>query len=144
MPTLEKLTIKSVQRVKQHDPVQQRRAKLTDALNEQAKVLAAQLKGEVHQVKTRGWTTNDEGERVSVERMRTVRAWFWEGADGWYVQCRYGSKVLDLGKGNAVYVKTLAEVEGVLEALLIATQNGELDSQVDKVLKTRKKAHAAS
>ena len=140
MPTLEKLTIKSVRRVTQHDPIQQRRAKLTDALNEQAKVLAAQLKGEVYQVKSRGWQTNDDGERVSVERMRTVRAWFWEGDDGWYVQCRYGSKVLELGKGNAVYVKTLAEVEGVLEALLIATQNGELDAAIETALSKRKAA----
>ena len=140
MPTLDKLTIKSVQRVTHRDPVQQRRAKLTDALNEQARVLAAQLKGKVYQVKTSGWATNDDGERVSVERMRTVRAWFWAADGGWYVQCRYGSRMLALGKGNAVYVETLADVEGVLEALLIATQNGELDAAIGAVLAKRKPA----
>ncbi|WP_417247397.1 hypothetical protein [Celeribacter sp.] len=138
MAQLAKLTVKTVQRVSKADPTQQRRAKLIAKIEEQAKVLAAKLNGEVHQVRVQGWVTNEHGEKVSVEKMRQVRAWFFEQDSGWYVQCRYGSKVLDLGKGNAVFVKTLQEVEGVLEAFLVATQQGELDAAVAAALAKRK------
>lgn len=140
MTQLAKLTVKTVKRAKAKDPTQQRRAKLIAAIEEQAKVFAAKLKGEVHQVRANGWATNEHGEKVSIEKMRQVRAWFFEQDGGWYVQCRYGSKVLDLGKGNAVFVKELKDVEGALEALLVATQHGELDAAIEMALSKRKAA----
>jgi len=84
--------------------------------------------------------TNAQGEKVAVEKMRQVRAWFFAQDGGWYVQCRYGSKVLDLGKGNAVFVKTLKDLDGVLEAFLVATQQGELDAAITAALSKRKVA----
>jgi nitroreductase len=66
-----------------------------------------------------------------VERMRKVRKWFFEQDGGWYVQCKYGSKVLALGKGgNAVFVKALDDVEAALQALYAAAAGGELDEAV--------------
>ena len=77
---------------------------------------------------------NEQGEKVLVERMRKVRAWFFEQDGGWYVQCRYGNKTLELGKGgNAVFVKALADVEGALQALYAAVAGGELDEAVSAV-----------
>ena len=140
MTQLAKLTVKTVKRANAKDPTQQRRAKLIAAIEEQAKVFAAKLKGDVHQVRAKGWATNEHGEKVAIERMRQVRAWFFEQDGGWYVQCRYGSKVLDLGKGNAVFVKELKDVEGALEAFLVATQQGELDAAIEAALSKRKAA----
>ena len=138
MTELAKLTIRTVVRTSNTDPKMQRRAKLIAAIEEQAKVLAAALKGEAYQVKKSGWMKNDDGEKVAIEKMRQVRAWFFEQDSGWYVQCRYGSKILDLGKGNAVFVKTLKEVDDALEAFLIAAKIGELDAAIEAVLTKRK------
>lgn len=140
MTQLAKLTVRTVQRASRTDPTQQRRDKLIDKLEQQAEVLAAKLNGEEHQERVQAWVTNEQGEKVAVEKLRKVRAWFFEQDGGWYVQCRYGSKVLKLGKGNAVFVKTLNEVGGVLETFKEATQQGELDTAIADALSKRKAA----
>ena len=55
------------------------------------------------------WMTNDMGERVLVKTHRRIRPWFFEQDGGWYVQCRYGARVIAAdGTNNAVLVKTLS------------------------------------
>ncbi len=74
-----------------------------------------------------------------VERMRKVRAWFFEQDGGWCIQCKYGSRALGLGKdGNAVFVKTLADVEGAFQALYAAAAGGELDAAISAVVQSKK------
>jgi hypothetical protein len=72
--------------------------------------------------------TNDQGERVLVKTQRRVRAWFFAQDGGWYVQCRYGARVIAVdGKNNAVFVKSLKEVGPVIEVMIAAAKAGELD-----------------
>jgi hypothetical protein len=67
-----------------------------------------------------------------------VRAWFFEQDGGWYVQCKYGSKALTLGKGgNAVFVNALDDVEGALQALYAAAAGGELDEAIENMMKSK-------
>ena len=76
---------------------------------------------------------NEHGERVSVQTHRRVRPWFFEQDGGWYVQCRYGARVIAAdGTNNAVFVKTLKEVEPVLDAFIAAASSGELDGAIAK------------
>jgi len=139
MSALSKLTVKSVIRTSKQDPVQQRRQKLVAGIEEQLKVAEAALKGESYQVRRETWAKNEQGEKVLVERMRKVRAWFFEQDGGWYVQCKYGSKALALGKdGHAVFVKALADVEGALQALYAAAASGELDDPMENIVKSSK------
>lgn len=138
MPALSNLAIKSVTRANKQDPVQQRRLKLVGGIEEQLKVAAAAQKGESYEVQRKTWAKNEQGEKVLVERMRKVRAWFFEQDGGWYVQCKYGNKVLALGKGNAVFAKALKDVEGVLQVLHAAAAGGELDEAVTNVLRRKK------
>ncbi len=50
------------------------------------------------------------------------------------MQCRYGARVIAAdGTNNAVFVKSLADVAGVLDALLNAAAVGELDGAITKV-----------
>jgi hypothetical protein len=78
--------------------------------------------------------TNEQGERVAVKAMRTVRPWFFAQDSGWYVQCRYGARVIAAdGTNNAVFVKSLDEVAAVLDAFLNAAAAGELDGAITKV-----------
>jgi hypothetical protein len=103
----------------------------------QLKVAAAAMKGESYEVRRKVWVKNEHGEKVLVERMRKVRAWFFEQDGGWYVQCKYGNKALVLGKGgNAVFVKALADVEGALQALYAAAAAGELDEVIENMIKS--------
>lgn len=131
MSALAKLNLKTVQRTVKKDPVLARREKLTAAIDEQRKVLAAVVAGEEYTVKTMRWQKNEAGERVCVEHEKRVRAWFFEQDNGYYVQCKYGSRVLSInGKSNAVFVDKLADVAGVLEAFEKAADAGELDKAV--------------
>jgi len=107
-------------------------------VEEQLKVAEAAQKGESYETRRKTWAKNEQGEKVLVERMRKVRAWFFEQDGGWYVQCKYGSKALVLGKGgNAVFVKVLADVEGALQALYAAAAGGELDEAIENMMKSR-------
>lgn len=137
MTNLSKLTVKSVTRTNKQDPVQQRRQKLLAGIEEQLNVLAAAMKDESYEVAKKTWVKNEQGEKVLVEKMRAVRAWFFEQDGGWYVQCKYGSRALALGKGNAVFVKTLQDVQGALATLKDAAAAGELDQAIENMMKRR-------
>lgn len=138
MSHLAKLNLKTVQRNVQKDPVIARREKLVAAIEEQGRVLAAALNGDEYTVKTKRWQQNDAGERVRVEHDKRVRAWFFEQDNGYYVQCRYGSRILNInGKSNAVFVDKLENVAGVLEAFKLAAESGELDKAVVLAAKSR-------
>ena len=134
MTHLAKLTFKTVDRSAKRDPIIARRDKLVAGLKEQKLVHAAALKKEDHRVERHKWMTNDMGERVAVKAMRTVRPWFFAQDGGWYVQCRYGARVIAAdGTNNAVFVKSLDEVAAVLDAFLNAVAAGELDPAITKV-----------
>ena len=133
MNALAKLNFKTVTKTNTRDPVIARREKLVAGLKEQKLVFAAALEGKDHRVERHKWMSNEYGERVSVQTHRRVRPWFFEQDGGWYVQCRYGARVIAAdGTNNAVFVKTLKEVELVLDAFIAAATTGELDTAIAK------------
>ncbi|MCR9069086.1 MAG: hypothetical protein NXH79_09595 [Rhodobacteraceae bacterium] len=78
--------------------------------------------------------TNDAGERTLVEHDKRVRAWFFEQDGGWYVQCKYGARTVQLGdKANSVFVKKPNDVAPVLEAFYAACAAGEFDAALSKL-----------
>ena len=77
--------------------------------------------------------TNDMGERVLVKTHRRIRPWFFEQDGGWYVQCRYGARVIAIEGNNAVFVKVLDDVISVLDAFINAAAAGELDAAITEV-----------
>ena len=131
MSHLAKLNLKAVQRANQKDPILVRRGKLLAGIAEQKLVLDAMALGTTYEVKAKRWRNNETGERVLVEVNKRIRPWFFEQDNGWYVQCRYGSRVLSIsGKSNAVFVNKLEEVAAVLDAFAAAAASGELDRAV--------------
>lgn len=126
MSYLSKLNFKTVMRVAERDPVAERRAKFAGAAEEQRQVVAAALKGETYtkQLKSRG------GEPV---RERLVRPWFFQKDAGWYLQPRYGARIMLVdGKSNAIFAAKLADVDAVLTALVEAAKSGELDPVLER------------
>lgn len=131
MSVLAKLNLKTVQRTMNKDPVVARRDKLVAGIEEQLLMVAAALRGERFSVSVTRKVTNDAGERVEQTAEKRARAWFFEQDRGWYVQCRYGARILYLnGKNNAVWVAELKEVADVLAAFKAAAVVGELDKAV--------------
>lgn len=138
MSYLAKLNLKTVQRVVQKDPVIARRDKLLAGITEQKLVLDAMMHGEQFEVRVKRWRNNEAGDRVLVEMNKRVRPWFFQQDNGWYVQCRYGSRVLNInGKCNAVFVDKLEDVAAVLTAFGDAANTGELDRAVLLAMKAR-------
>ena len=134
MTHLAKLNFITVNRSSTRNPIIARRDKLLAGLKEQKLVHAAALKKQDHRVERHKWMTNDMGERVMVKAMRRVRPWFFEQDGGWYVQCRYGARVIAAdGTNNAVFVKVLDDVISVLDAFLNAADAGELDAAITEV-----------
>jgi len=131
MTYLAKLTFKSVTKAEARDPVVMRRDKLILALYEQRSVVDAALRGEDFTVERSKWMNNSDGHRVLVKTRRRVRPWFFEHDGGWYVQCRYGARVIAAdGTNNAVFVKSLKDVGTVIEVLSAAVKAGELDGVI--------------
>ena len=129
MTHLAKLTFKSVTKAVAADPVVARRDKLVSGLEEQKSVLAAALEGRDHITERSKWMNNEMGERVLVRTQRRVRPWFFAQDGGYYVQCRYGARVISVNcRNNAVFVSSLKDVGAVLEAFLSAAKSGELDA----------------
>ena len=133
MNALAKLNFKTVAKTTTRDPVIARREKLIAGLKEQQLVYAAALKNEDHRVERHKWMLNDQGELVLVKTHRRVRPWFFAQDGDWYVQCRYGARVIAAdGSNNAVFVKTLNDVGAVLDVFLSAAASGELDAAIAK------------
>ncbi len=139
MSSLAKLTIKSVSRQTKLSPEEARRNKLLAAIDEQLKVAEAATRGEEYLVTRQRWAKNEAGEKVRVERQRVVRAWFFAQDGGFYVQCKYGARALNLTKdGNAIFVKGIGDISAVLQTLRTAVANGELDASVASAINSKK------
>lgn len=139
MSFLAKLNLKTVQRVIQKDPVIARREKLMAGIAEQKLVLDAMVRGEAYEVPIKRWRENEAGGRVQVDATKRIRPWWFEQDNGWYVQCRYGSRILNInGRSNAVFVSKIEEVAAVLEVFRAAAEAGELDKAVLMAMKVGK------
>lgn len=120
MTSLDKLNFQTVSRQIERDPVTERRARFRAGIAEQRLVLAALARGEAY---------TDPNQVSKTGKIRVVRAWFFQQGAGWFIQARYGARVLLLdGKSNAISVSKIAEIEPVLKALETAADAGELDA----------------
>lgn len=140
MSALVKLNLKTAHRTVVKDPVGMRRDKLVAGIDEQLAALAAALAGKTHTVDVRRAARNAEGERQIVTVQKAVRAWYFEQDGGYYVQCRYGTRVLMLhGKSNAVFVEKLEQIADVFGVFRVAALAGEFDKAVLLVMRGRRK-----
>jgi hypothetical protein len=134
MSYLSKLNFKTVTRIVDRDPVQERRTKFVGAAEEQRLVVAAALKGETYSklLKPKG---------DAPVGSRQVRPWFFQKDTGWYLQARYGARVMFIdGKSNAIFAAKLADVDATLAVLIDAAGAGELDAVLELASRRGNKA----
>ena len=113
--------------------VVKRRNKLLSKLKEQRELALAQSEGRTY-VPRRLRTIRDADGNTTVREMPVrIKAWWWTGEKNeTLLSVFYGSKTLELGKGKtAVEIANPRELVNTLDVLIIATQNAELDAQID-------------
>lgn len=116
--------------------VVKRRNKLLLKLSEQ-RALATALQTGVHYSpkRLRSFTDINTGERIVKEVPVRIKPWFWTGERGETLLCvNYGSKQIEIAKGKtAIEVGTDANLITVLDTVIAAVKNGELDVQIESV-----------
>ena len=140
MASLKTLTFKTIERNRRESEIIARRHKLIVKLEEQQKILEHHMKGEQYVVTRPKWMQNNHGERVLIEKQRVIRPWFFEKDSGYYLQVKYGTRILSVdGIHNAIFVEAISDLSGVLSKLITATEAGELDTAIAQALKPKPK-----
>ena len=111
-----------------------RRNKLLLKLVEQRDLAAALQEGHHYAPKRlRSLRDADTGVRIVKEVAVRIKPWFWTGEKGeCLLAINYGSKQIELQKGRtAIDVGDAANLVVVLERVIAAVKNGELDAQIE-------------
>jgi hypothetical protein len=114
--------------------VVKRRNKLLIKLGEQRMLAAAQAQGQ-HYTPTRfrSFADADTGARIVKQVPVRIKPWFWTGEKGeCLLAINYGSKQIELQKGKtAIDVGAVENICAVLDTVIDAVKNGELDTQIE-------------
>ena len=135
MATLSKLKLSTVARkVEQVSDEQHMRQRMLANLDEQLGLAKALMNGTVFTVKQMRYTTDEEGQRKATEHNTRLRPWFWHDVTGkWFLELRYGSSVLTLGKDMAsIEVGLKEKLVETIETVVEAVNAGELDTAMKK------------
>ena len=135
MSHLSKLKIVAQAQKRLQSKTEQRRAKLLEKLDDQLSMVQALIAGELFTRHRRVWQTNDEGDRVLIERVKRTRAWYWmSGAGRCYFSAWYGSKIIELKPGmTAIQVNKREDLPDAIRSVMDAVRQGELDIQIEDV-----------
>jgi hypothetical protein len=124
------------------NPILDRRTKIITRLEEQKLI----LKDPNYTRTVRNWVKKD-GERAMVEKQQRVPLWWRQFPNGSYALfVRSGLKPIEFEKGKAaIAVPSLDKLPSVIDTLITAVRNGELDEQLVQGSKvgTAKKSKAA-
>ena len=134
MSALNSLKFVTAKRPTQLPEIQVRRNKLSNRLWSQIQLAKALQNGETYtEKKFRTVRDRHTGETRSVELNKRVRQMWFVGENGKVcVQIKYGSRVLDFGRGkNAIEVGSADELINALTVLKSAVEAGELDPQLN-------------
>ena len=131
MGALRSLTFTTIPKIGAN-PTFDRREK-TIALLEEQKLL---LKDSDYTRRVRTWGKKD-GQLTPVEKQQRVLPWWRVNADGSYVLfVRSGSKTVEFEKGkNAIAVPSFDKIPLIIDILITAVRNGELDDQLKQANK---------
>lgn len=114
--------------------VVKRRNKLVQKLTEQRELAAALEQGQHYAPKRlRSLRDAETGTRLVKEVPVRIKPWFWTGEKGeCLLAINYGSKQIELQKGKtAIDVGSADNLVTVLETVITAVKNGELDVQIE-------------
>ena len=122
---------------RQNDPIAMRRNKLMLQLQQQREA----IDNPNHVVITQRWLKSEDGSKRLVERQRRVKRWWQVSATGECVMTvRYGARVIEFQKGLAgIAVGKIDNLAATIDALIAATEAGELDAAIAGTQRTTKR-----
>ncbi len=132
MAALQGLKLITAKRQTAINPVQFRRNKLSQRVQEQIALAQAAVEQRIY-VKQRQRSVKDSsGIRNTITTQVRVKQWWWTQDNGKLaLSIRYGSKIIALSpKCNAVECSTLSDVVAALTTIKAAVDAGELDAQI--------------
>ena len=131
MSALKSLTFTTLPKIGAN-PTLDRRTNMIARLEEQKLLL-----NDPNYVRTARTWVNKNGELTPIQRQQRVLPWWRVTADGSYVFfVRSGSKPIEFETGkNAIAVPSLDKVPLVIDILITAVRNGELDEQLAQTKK---------
>ena len=132
MAALQGLKLITAKRQTAINPVQFRRNKLSQRVQEQIALAQAAVEQRIY-VKQRQRSVKDSsGIRNTITTQVRVKQWWWTQDNGKLaLSIRYGSKIIALSpKCNAVECSTLTDVVAALTTIKAAVDAGELDAQI--------------
>ena len=126
---------------------ERRRGVLIKNLGEQLNLLQATINGDLFVSPRKVWKTNEDGERVQIERPKRIRPWFWVSWSGiCFFQVWYGSKIVELKPGMTCvevekdfikvleyYIESKEKLVEAISAIIEAVKSGDLDIPIENV-----------
>ena len=115
------------------NPVDGRRAKTIDRLEEQKRLLADPS----HLRTIKRWVKIN-GEKSLIEKQQRVFPWWRTGPNGLVFFVRLGGKPIEFEKGKAgIAVASVEKLPQLIDTLITAVRNGELDDALAQTAKGR-------
>lgn len=134
MTSLSALKFTTAKKPSQVSPVQMRRMKIRNRIDEQIKLAQALQAGEVYQPNRTRTTKNAlTGERISVVTAKRLSTW-WFALDNGKIglSVRYGACTLEFSKGRyTIEISSMEQLLPTLQLLRKAVDDGELDTAID-------------
>jgi hypothetical protein len=134
MGALKSLSFVAIPKTTNADPALRRRAKLIDRLEEQRALL--QNPSVTRSVRK---TVKENGEKRRVDKAVRIRPW-WQTdlAGNTVLAVRYGAKPIEFEKGkNGIIVQSPDKLPSIIETLITAVRQGELDEFLAGASKTK-------
>ena len=131
---LSSMKLVAAKRSSVHDPIQFRRQRVSQKLQEQIQMAHAFRNNETFSVKRQRNVRDENGILQTVEVNKKPKEWWFVANNKVCVQVRYGNKVIALsakGDKNSVEVANADELITALTKLNEAVLSGELDTQIE-------------
>ena len=134
MSALAALKLTTARKPRALPEVVKRLSKLLGKLAEQKELAMAMAQGRNYTpMRLRTVLDAASGRRVVRELPVRIKPWWWVGERGeTLLSIHYGSRILELAKGKtAVEVANTATMADVIDVIMHAVQNNELDAQIE-------------
>lgn len=124
-------------------PEHARRNKIVAHMREQLAMVKAELEGKRHVVLKRHWAITDDGVKHQLEVEKRLKRWWETTEDGVVLVIRWANKPIEFEKGkSAIAVNDVASLPDLLQKLILAAANGELDNHITSINNKRKATRA--
>ena len=110
-------------------PVLGKRLKLIEKLEQQKEMAVCMIENRRFEAFRDKKVKNPETGEVTIQRRpTTVRPWYYDSDDHYYLEVKVNNKPIDLQKGKpAIDIGDKAKLPEVIDTIIKATESGELD-----------------